>query len=246
MDVGGQGKAARGNRRGGVLRSSHEHVASEAARLDVARALADALDADDALAEAFGDDVSLVAGVLDGVQEGDLADGLRVACREVERVDLVSTIIECGVDDLARQLDVAHDDDDGVVDRVARDLIAMVFFRAVVRIEGVVARLDVLVLDAETPDGALDLVRDPGVIVLRLGRILALRRHADRDGRHVRCRRARALAVDGERRARRFLLLRCGKRCAAAQHEQGADECEDVSCLCHGKTSNHLVQMALF
>ena len=79
MDVGGQGKAARGNRRGGVLRSGHEHVATEAARLDVARALADALDADDALAEAFGDDVSLVAGVLDGVQEGDLADGLRVA-----------------------------------------------------------------------------------------------------------------------------------------------------------------------
>ena len=142
-------------------------------------------------------------------------------------------------------LPVAHDDDDRVVDRVAGHFIAVVLIRAVVRVEGVVARLDVLLLDAEAADSCLDLVRYPGIVVLCLGCILALRRHANRDGRHVRRRRARALAVDRERRARRF-LLRCGKGCAAAHQEERADEREDVNCLFHGETSNHLVKMVLF
>ena len=50
VDVGRQRKAARCDRGGGALRIGHEHVGPEAARLDVARALADILDADDALA----------------------------------------------------------------------------------------------------------------------------------------------------------------------------------------------------
>ena len=105
---------------------------------------------------------------------------------------------ERGVNDLSCELHVAHGHDDGVVDRVAINLVRMAFVLAVRRAERIVACLDVFFRDAERCDGLLDFASDPGIVVLRLGGVGCVRRDADGDRRHIRLGRRLATSVDGE------------------------------------------------